>query len=79
MTAIDLEKEIVKNHTDEEIVAFLYKVMVGIVKNYNSGLSANSSKYLWGSFADIVTVKSILGEMKQRNDAIEAQKQSMVK
>ena len=75
---VDLEKELLKNHSDEEVIAFLYKVMGGVVKNYSSGLGANNSKYLWGSYADVVMVKSILGEMKQRNDAIEARKQNMV-
>lgn len=78
MTIIDLEKEIINNHSDEEIIAFLYKVMSGIAKNYNSGLSEKSSEYLWGSFADVVMVKSILGEMKHRNDEREAQRQSMI-
>ena len=75
---VDIEKELLEKHTDQEIIAFLYKVMTGVVKNYNSGLDANNSKYLWGSFADVVMVRSILGEMKQRNDAIEARKQNMV-
>lgn len=75
---VNIEKDILEKHTDQEIIAFLHKVMAGVVKNYNSGLSANSSKYLWGSFADVVMVKSILSEMKQRNDAKEALKQNMV-
>lgn len=75
---VNIEKELLEKHTDQEIIVFLHKVMAGVVKNYNSGLSANSSKYLWGSFADIVMVKSILSEMKQRNEAIEVRKQNMV-
>lgn len=75
---VDLEKEIINNHSDEEVIAFLYKVMGGVVKNYNSGLTANNPNYLWGSFADVVMVKSILGQMKQRNDAKEALKQNMI-
>lgn len=78
MTVIDLEKEIINNHSDEEVIAFLYKVMSGVVKNYNSGLGEKSPEYLWGSFADVVMVKSILGEMKHRNDAKEALKQNVV-
>lgn len=79
MTITDLEKEIINNHSDKEVIAFLYKVMSGVVKNYNNGLNEKSSEYLWGSFADVVMVKSILGEMKHRDDAIEAQKQPMIK
>lgn len=75
---VSIEKELLEKHSDQEIVAFLYKVVSGIVKNYNSGLAANSSKYLWGSFGDIVMVKAILGQMKQRDEAIEAQRQSML-
>ena len=75
---IDIEKELLEKHTDQEITAFLYKVMTGVLKNYNVGLDSNNSKYLWGSYGDIVMVRSILGHMKQRNDAIEAQKQSMI-
>ena len=75
---IDIEKELLEKHTDREIIAFLYKVMSGVVKNYNSGLANNNSKYLWGSYGDIVMVRSILSQIKQRDDAIEAQKQIMV-
>lgn len=75
---VNIEKELLEKHTDQEIIAFLYKVMTGVLKNYNTGLDSNNSKYLWGSSGDIAMVRSILGHMKQRNDAIEAQKQSMV-
>ena len=75
---VNIEKELLEKHTDEELIAFLYKVMGGITKNYAAGLSANNPNFLWGSYGDIVLVRSILGEMKKRNDTIEAQKQSMV-
>ena len=75
---IDIEKELLEKHTDQEIIAFLYKTMNGVLKNYNAGLASNNSKYLWGSYGDIVMVRSILNQIKQRDDAIEAQRQSMV-
>lgn len=75
---VEIEKELLEKHSDQEIIAFLYKVVSGIAKNYSSGLSANNSKYLWGSYGDIVLVRSILGQMKQRDEAIEAQRQSML-
>ena len=72
---VDLEKELLAKHTDQEIIAFLYKVMAGVAKNYSSGLSANNPNFLWGSYGDIVMVKSILGQMKQRDDERLAQVQ----
>ena len=76
--SIDIEKELVDKHTDQEIIAYLYKVMNGVLKNYVNGLNNDNSKFLWGTYGDIVFVTSLLKQIKQRNDAIEAQKQSMV-
>ena len=72
---VDIEKELLEKHSDQEIIAFLYKVMSGVSKNYSAGLGSNNPNYLWSSYGDIVLVRSILGHIKQRNDTIEAQKQ----
>lgn len=75
MAKVDLEKELLERHTDQEIIAFLYKVMTGVTKNYSSGLTSHDSNFLWGSYGDVVMVRDILEKIKQRNDAIEAQRQ----
>lgn len=78
MAKVELEKELVEKHTEEELVAFLYKTMSGVVQNFQTTLKANQPESLWSNFGDIVMVASILKNMKQRNDTIAAQKQSMV-
>lgn len=78
MAKIEVEKELVERHSDEELVAFLYKTMAGVVQNFQTTLKANQPESLWSNFGDIAMVASILKNMKQRNDAIEAKKQSMV-
>lgn len=76
--AIDIEKEIVERHSQEEIIAYLDKVLTGLVQNYNTASKTSSSAHLWGSYGDVMHVASIVRNMKNKNDAIEAQKQNMV-
>ena len=72
---VDITKELLDNHSDEEIVAYLGKVMNGVVQNYQIALKANQPEALWSNLGDITMVSSILKAIKARNDAREAQKQ----
>lgn len=78
MAKVDLEKELVEKHSDEELIAFLHKTMAGVVQNFQTTLKANQPESLWSNFGDVVMCTAILKNMKQRNDTIEAQKQSML-
>lgn len=72
---VDITKELLDNHSDEEIIAYLSKVMNGVVQNYQIALKANQPEALWSNLGDITMVSSILKAIKARNDAREAQRQ----
>lgn len=75
MAKVEIDKELLERHTDEEIVAYLHKVMNGVVQNYQVALKANQPETLWSNLGDLTMVSAILKAMKARNDAIAAQKQ----
>lgn len=75
MAKVEIDKELLERHTDEEIVAYLYKVMNGVVQNYQVALKANQPETLWSNLGDLTMVSAILKAMKTRNDTIAAQKQ----
>lgn len=72
---VDITKELLDNHSDEEIVSYISKVMNGVVQNYQIALKANQPEALWSNLGDITMVSSILKAIKTRNDAREAQRQ----
>ena len=76
--AIDIVGDMLKNHTDEEIIAHLYKAISGIVKNYSVSVKLNQPEILWGTFGDLTLVADVLRNMKRRNDEQAAKRQSMV-
>lgn len=73
---VDITKELLNNHSDEEIIAYLESVATGIVKNYKVAASANQPQLLFGNLGDVTMVATILRAMKNRNDAREALKES---
>lgn len=72
---VDITKELLDNHSDEEIISYISKVMNGVVQNYQIALKANQPEALWSNLGDITMVSSILKAIKTRNDAREAQRQ----
>lgn len=75
---MDIAKDIVDKYTTEQIIAYLDSLMAGVLKNYQTSVKANQAHIIWGNLGDIAQVRSILREMKKRNDAKEAMKQNMV-
>lgn len=73
---MDLTKEIVDKHSTEEIIAYLSKMMNGIIQNYKLGFQTGRPEALWGSFGDIVQVSELLREMKRRNAERDALKEA---
>lgn len=72
---VDITKELLNNHSDEEIIAYLDSVATGIVKNYKVAASANQPQLLFGNLGDVTMIATILRAMKNRNEAREAAKQ----
>lgn len=72
---INITDEMLNNHSDAEIVAFLDSAMAGVLKNYRMAIKQNQPEVLYGNLGDIALVANVIRAMRQRNDAIEAQKQ----
>ena len=72
---IDITKELLNNHSDEEIISYLDSVATGILKNYKVAASANQPQLLFGNLGDVTMVATILRAMKNRNEAREAARQ----
>lgn len=75
---MDLVKDIVDKYSTEQIIAYLDKLMGGVLKNYQTAIKVNQPEVLFGDLGDIAQVKSVLHEMNKRNAEREAVKQNMV-
>lgn len=71
---MDIVKEMLDKHNNDDVIAYLSKTMNGIVQNYRIALQSGRSDALWGSFGDIMLVNDFLREIKKRNDARDAMK-----
>lgn len=72
---VDITKELLQNHSDEEIIAYLDSVMTGILQNYKTATKQKQPEILYSIIGDIALVSSIIRAMKQRDEAREAAKQ----
>ena len=79
MAKVDIVKELLEKHTDEEIIAYLDSMATGLLQNYRTATKQNQPQLLFGNLGDLVMIASVLRAMKQRNDNVEAQRQSMLK
>lgn len=79
MAKVDIVKELLEKHTDEEIIAYLDSMATGLLQNYRTATKQNQPQLLFGNLGDLVMIASVLRAIKQRNDNIEAQRQSMLK
>lgn len=77
MAKINLELEILANHSDEEVIEHLDGIMTGLLKNYKLALERREPEILWGNLGDISIVASIIREMKKRNLSRQAQKNAI--
>lgn len=72
---MDIAKDIIDKYPSEQIVAYLDRLIGGVVKNYKLGLQSGRPEFLWSSLGDIVQVREIIHEIKTRDDARLAQAQ----
>ena len=72
---IDVVKEMLEKHSDDEVIAYLDSVITGLLQNYKTAIKQNQSELLYGNIGDLTLVATIIRAMKNRNDAREAQKQ----
>lgn len=76
---VDIVKELLEKHTDEEIIAYLDGVVTGLLQNYRTATKQNQPQLLYGNLGDLAMIASIIRAMKTRNDNIDAQRQDMIK
>ena len=72
---VDITREMLERHSDEEIITYLDSVVTGLLQNYRTATKQNQPELLYGNLGDLAMVAAIIRAMKQRNDAREAQKQ----
>ncbi len=73
---VDIVKELLNNHSDEEITAYLDSIVTGLLQNYKTAIKQNQSELLYGNIGDLTLVATIIRAMKNRNEAREAMKNS---
>lgn len=73
---INVVGELIEKHSDDEIIAYLDKIISGVVKNYNTSLEKGDSNILWSNLGDLVQVAAILRGLRKRNEAREAVKKA---
>lgn len=69
---MDIAKDVVDKYSTEQIIAYLDSLVAGVLQNYKTSLKANQPQITWGSIGDIAQVRSILHEMKKRDEAKKA-------
>ena len=69
---VDIVSELLNNHSDEEIIAYLDSLATGILQNYKTATKQKQPELLYGNLGDIVLIASVIRSMKQRNDARES-------
>lgn len=75
MAKINPITEMMQTHSDPEIVEYLYRLMVGVLKNYKNSVSSKTPEMTWASLGDIENVVSTLQAMYKRDQARLAQAQ----
>lgn len=66
MAKVNLVSDLLKNHSDAELIEHMYRIMGGTLKNYKIALDKNAPEILWGNLGDIEQVASILNAMNKR-------------
>ena len=72
---VDIVKELLEKHSDEEVIAYLDSVVTGLLQNYKTAAKQNQPELLYGNLGDLAMVASIVRAMKNRYEAREAAKQ----
>ena len=62
-------QDMLKNHTDEEVIDYLAQTMSGVVRNCRVAVNNDKPSMAHGSLGDISMCTMILREMNNRNQA----------
>lgn len=72
---MNLAADLLDKYTQEQVVAYLDKLLSGVLKNYHTAIKVNQPEVLFGNLGDVAQARDIIHEMRKRNDAREAMKQ----
>lgn len=69
---VDIVSELLSNHSDEEVIAYLDSLATGVLQNYRTATKQKQPELLYGNLGDIALIASVIRSIKQRNDARES-------
>ena len=65
---MNLASDLLDKYSPEEVTYYLDSVMGGVLKNYKTAVEKNMPEILFACLGDISQVRSILHEMRKRNE-----------
>lgn len=71
---MNLAGDILDKYSREQVIAYLDNVINGVLRNFKTSLEKGDSNILWANLGDLTQIRSILHEMKKRDDEREAMK-----
>lgn len=72
---MNLAADILDKYSKEQVTIYLDKLVSGIIQNFKTSLEKGDSNILWANLGDLTQIRSILHEMRKRDEEREAQKQ----
>lgn len=73
---MNLAGDLLDKYTQEQVIAYLDKLLSGILKNYQTAIKVNQPEVLFGNLGDVAQVRDIIHEMRKRDQEREALKKS---
>ena len=67
MSKVDTTAELISNHSTEEIVEYLSRVMGGVPKNYKVAVEKGDAALLYANLGDISLVAEVLRAINKQN------------
>ena len=71
---MNLAGDILDKYSREQVTVYLDKLVTGIIQNFKTSLEKGDSNILWANLGDLTQIRSILHEMRKRDESREAMK-----
>ena len=75
---MDLAKDVVDKYSMEQIIAYLDSRLAGVLQNYEKAVKKEQPQILFINKGEIDHIKSIIHEIRKRNDAREAMREGVI-
>lgn len=66
---MNLASDMLDKYTSEQVIAYLDRLVAGVLKNYQTAIKLDQPQILFGSLGDVAQVRDILHEMRKRDEA----------